>query len=212
MISVKERHQIERSSRAPYIYEAIKREGLVDEATNTRNMSLREIYAYIKTNDVKIGGDNSPIIFVSRADVEYTFKKFGIKSRKAGRKTSKSVDKADVVSDNGLEVVVPAVTTPVDTDECTNSVAGDTEKSVSTTTKIHRNIGRRVINRKPETYKVEKAEEPKTEPEEYVEKPIMTSRPRTIISRRAPMSPEVIARLNKYNAEKMARIEDREAA
>lgn len=128
MLSVIERHQIERDSRAPYIYEALKREGLVDESTNTRNMSLREIYAYIKTNDVKIGGDNSPIIFVSRADVEYTFKKFEIKGRKAGRKI-KSV-KADA-DDDQRSTSASEDTTPVDTDSTTLE-SDHSEKSVST--------------------------------------------------------------------------------
>ena len=127
MLTVKERHQIERDSRAPYIYEALKREGLVDE-TNLRTKSLKEIYAYIKTNDVKIGGKDCPIIFVSRADVEYTFKKFEIKGRKAGRKV-KSV-KADTDAD--LPVTSTSDTTPVDTDNCTSSESDHSEKSVST--------------------------------------------------------------------------------
>lgn len=130
MLTVKERHQIERDSRAPFIYEALKREGLVDESTNTRKMSLKEIYAYIKTNDVKIGGKDCPIIFVSRSDVEYTFKKFEIKGRKAGRKI-KSV-KADTNTDDDLHVASTSDTTPVDTDNCTSSESNHSEKSVST--------------------------------------------------------------------------------
>jgi hypothetical protein len=192
MLTVKERHQIERDSRAPYIYEALKREGLVDEATNTRNISLKEIYAYIKANDVKIGGKDCPIIFVSRADVEYTFKKFEIKGRKAGRKI-KSV-KADTNTDVDHNVTSTSDTTLVDTDNCTNLESDHSKKSVSTTPKIaNQRIIRKVIHKEDKAKDISdtEKEEIKDTIHTYIEAPVFftsSTKKRTI--RRGEPIPE----------------------
>lgn len=90
MLTVKERHQIERDARSGSIYQYLKDNGYVDE-TGTRTMSIPEVRKSLADcNDTQMR-------CVSLRDLYYVFKKYNIKGRKPGRKPmTEIVDEFDI--------------------------------------------------------------------------------------------------------------------